>query len=245
MTDIALAIADATIEERLSSLDWQGVASDLWARGFASTSPVLTPEECEQLIALFDDDARFRSRVDMARHRFGEGEYKYFASPLPPVVQALRTGLYPPLAEVANEWMRALGASDEYSPTLDEFLARCAEAGQTKPTPLLLHYEAGGYNCLHQDIYGDVAFPMQVVVLLNRPGVDFDGGEFLLVEQRPRAQSVGEAVRLEQGSLLVFTTRARPVRGSKGFYRGNMRHGVSRVRRGRRYTLGVIFHDAR
>jgi hypothetical protein len=181
----------------------------------------------------------------MARHRFGEGEYKYFAPPLPPLVGELRERLYAPLAGVANRWIEAQGAVERFPATLPGLLARCAKAGQTKPTPLLLHYEAGGYNALHQDLYGDVAFPLQVVGFLSRPGQDYQGGEFLLVEQRPRAQSVAQVVNGAQGTLVAFTTRYRPVRGSKGFYRANVRHGVSRVHRGSRYTLGIIFHDAR
>jgi hypothetical protein len=181
----------------------------------------------------------------MARHRFGEGDYQYLAAPLPPVVQALRVHAYPPLAAVANRWNEALGVPDRYPPTLEAFLTRCRAQGQTKPTPLLLHYEAGGYNCLHQDLYGEVAFPLQLVCFLSRPGVDYSGGEFLLVEQRPRAQSAAEVVTGVQGGLVFFTTRTRPVRGGRGHYRVNVRHGVARIRSGTRYTLGVIFHDAK
>lgn len=230
---------------RLAELDWAGIESALWERGYAATPPVLTRSDCDVLVALYPDDSRFRSRVDMARHRFGIGDYKYFAAPLPGLVRDLRKQLYPPLAGIANRWMDALAATERYPPTLEAFLEQCAARGQTKPTPLLLHYEAGGYNCLHQDLYGDVAFPLQVAAFLSRPGVDYTGGEFLLVEQRPRAQSVGEAIVPEQGALVVFTTSIRPVRGSRGFYRVTIRHGVSRIRSGRRYTLGIIFHDAR
>jgi hypothetical protein len=193
---------------------------------------------------MYGDDGRFRSRIDMARHRFGAGDYKYFADPLPPLVAELRERLYASLAPIADRWMEALGAADRYPPSLPEFLERCAAHGQRRPTPLLLHYEADGYNCLHQDLYGQVAFPLQVVAFLSRPGVDYTGGEFLLVEQRPRAQSKGDVIIGEQGSLLVFTTRFRPTRGAAGWRRVQVRHGVSRVRTGTRYTLGVIFHNA-
>jgi hypothetical protein len=230
----------------LGRLDWASVESSLWERGYAaSPAPVLSADNCRDLAALFEDDARFRSRIDMARFRFGVGEYKYFANPLPPIVRELRAQLYPPLAAIANRWMEALGEQDRYPDSLSAFLDSCAARGQKKPTPLLLRYEAGGYNCLHQDIYGDVAFPLQAVVFLSRPGADYDGGEFLLVEQRPRAQSMGDVVPAQHGGLAIFTTRIRPVRGSRGFYRVQMRHGVSRVHRGVRITLGIIFHDAK
>ncbi len=218
---------------------------ELETAGWARTGPVLTVRQCEELARLYTDETRFRSRVDMARYRFGLGEYKYFAPPLPPLVRQLREVYYPPLAAIANRWQETLGQPERYPPTLAEFLEQCRRAGQTKPTPLLLRYEAGGYNCLHQDLYGDVAFPLQMTCLLSRPGVDFTGGEFLLVEQRPRAQSRGEAIALEQGELVIFTTRRRPARGTRGPYRVVMRHGVSTVRSGVRLTLGVIFHDAR
>jgi uncharacterized protein len=229
---------------RVAALDWSAIERSLDERGHAVTEPLLTPGECEALVGLYDDDTMFRSRVDMTRHRFGEGEYKYFAAPLPPLVGALRAELYPPLARIANRWSHRIGDGARYPETLDEFLARCAEAGQTKPTPLVLRYEAGGYNCLHQDVYGSVAFPLQALVPLSRPGVDYTGGELLFVEQRPRAQSAGEAVLPPQGALVFFTTRTRPVAGARGHYRVNVRHGVSRVRSGTRHTLGVIFHDA-
>ena len=233
-----------TIAERLARLDWPALEAGLWERGWASAPGVLTREECDRLIRAYADDARFRSRVDMERHRFGVGDYKYFARPLPPLVEQLRVAAYPRLAGVANAWAEALGSRERFPAALEAFLARCAKAGQTKPTPLLLHYEAGGYNCLHQDVYGSVGFPFQIVGFLSRPGEDYEGGEFLLVEQRPRAQSAGEAIVGRQGELLVFANRIRPARGARGFYRVNVRHGVSRVRRGTRYTLGVIFHDA-
>jgi hypothetical protein len=233
------------IAARIEGLDWPALEQSLWELGYARTPAVLTPDECAGLVALYGDEARFRSRVDMARYRFGVGDYKYFAAPLPPLVDALRIGFYPPLARIANRWQAALGVAVRYPPDLAGLLAHCARHGQTKPTPLLLHYEAGGYNCLHQDLYGEVAFPLQLTCFLSRRGVDYQGGEFLLLEQRPRAQSRGEAIATEQGEVLVFATRHRPVEGARGFYRAAMRHGVSRLLGGRRYTLGVIFHDAR
>lgn len=233
------------IAERLERLDWETLAQSLWQNGYAKMPQLLTPEECAELVALYPDESRFRSRVDMARFRFGVGEYKYFADPLPSVVQALRVHAYPRLAPIACRFMEALGFRDRYPSDLEDFLKRCARRGQTRPTPLLLYYEAGGYNCLHQDIYGDVVFPLQLTVLLSRRGADYEGGEFLLVEQRPRAQSRGEVVPLEQGEAVIFATRYRPLAGSRGYYRANLRHGVSRIVRGRRYSLGVIFHNAK
>jgi hypothetical protein len=232
------------IARRVAALDWPAIETSLSELGYAKTPPLLTPAECADLVALYPDDTRFRSRVDMARYRFGMGDYKYFAAPLPPLVAALRQAAYPPLARVANRWARALGARTPYPDDLDGLRARCARHGQTKPTPLLLHYEAGGYNCLHQDLYGDVAFPLQLTCFLSRRGVDYEGGEFLLVEQRPRAQSRGEAIQTEQGECVIFTTRHRPLAGARGHYRVTVRHGVSRVHAGTRYTLGIIFHDA-
>jgi uncharacterized protein len=233
------------IEARLGRFDWDAIERSLWERGYARTPALLTAAECAGLVGLYGDDRRFRSRVDMARHRFGVGDYKYFAAPLPPLVGGLRRHAYPRLAAVANRWEAALGGDVRYPDDLAGLLARCRRHGQTKPTPLLLHYEAGGYNCLHQDLYGDVVFPLQLTCFLSRPGVDHEGGEFLLVEQRPRAQSRGEVVVPAQGEGVVFTTRHRPLRGARGWLRVNVRHGVSRVHRGSRYTLGVIFHDAR
>jgi hypothetical protein len=213
-------------------------------QGFALTPPLLTPDECEALAERFDDDARYRSTVDMGRHRFGAGRYRYFADPLPEPVTRVRRELYPSLATLANRWAERLGEPADYPDDLDDFLARCHAAGQTRPTPLILRYGAGGHNTLHQDIYGDVAFPLQAVTVLDRPGEDFTGGEFVLVEQRPRAQSRAHVVGLEPGAFLVFATRHRPVLGARGHYRATMRHGVATVRSGRRTTLGVIFHDA-
>jgi uncharacterized protein len=231
--------------DRLASLAWPALEAQLEAQGYAHAARLLTPPECDALVRLYGDEGRFRNRVVMDRHRFGRGEYKYFGRPLPRLVQQLRAGLYPPLAAMANRWMRCLGAATRFPDGLRGFLGLCARAGQTQPTPLLLRYEAEGYNCLHQDVYGELAFPLQVVVMLSQPGRDHSGGEFLLVEQRPRSQSAGEAITAGQGDMLVFPNRVRPVRGARGFYRVNVRHGVSRVRSGCRLALGLIFHDAR
>jgi hypothetical protein len=229
--------------KRVAELDWAAIGQELADQGYAQTGRLLTPDECQALVALYDERS-FRKRVDMAQHRFGAGEYKYFEYPLPPVVAELRTALYPELARVANHWARIRGAGEDFPASHAEFLGRCRSSGQCKPTPLLLRYEAGGYNCLHQDLYGAVAFPLQAVFLLSRPEEDFTGGEFLLVEQRPRAQSRGEAIAIEQGAAVLFTTRERPVAGTRGSYRVQVRHGLSRVRSGRRFALGIIFHDA-
>ena len=234
------------LKSRLEALDWGAIERSLWEYGYAKTGqPLLTPDECDELVALYADDARFRSTVDMARFRFGVGDYKYFAHPLPELIQELRTHAYPPLAAVANQWEIALGTGTLHPPDLSTLQALCRRRGETKPTPLLLHYEAGGYNCLLQDLYGDVVFPLQITCFLSRRGVDYTGGDFLLVEQRPRAQSRGEAIATEQGEMLVFTTRHRPVETARGYYRAAVRHGVSRITAGTRYTLGVIFHDAK
>ena len=232
----------------MESLDWQAIERSLDADGFARLPALMAPDQCGELAALYTDDARFRSRIDMARFRFGVGEYKYFASPLPLIVRALREELYARLAPIANRWMAAgrhVGRPLQYPTTLDEFLKKCHAAGQTRPTPLLLTYSAGGYNCLHQDLYGDLAFPLQVVFALSRRDVDYSGGEFPLVEQRPRAQSRGHALAIEQGAGVIFATSQRPVAGSRGTYRVVMRHGVSTIRSGARMSLGIIFHDAK
>jgi uncharacterized protein len=218
--------------------------SSLDARGFAVLERFLTPAECESLRALYENDERFRSRVVMARHNFGRGEYKYFNYPLPPLVARLRETLYPQLAGIANGWNEAMGLAVRYPTQLAEFLRRCHEAGQKRPTPLLLRYEAGDYNCLHQDLYGEHSFPLQAVFLLSAPGKEFTGGELVLTEQRPRMQSRVNVVHWAQGDAVIFAVNQRPVRGSRGFYRVTMRHGVSQVLSGRRLTLGVIFHDA-
>jgi hypothetical protein len=232
---------DRSIGERLAGLDWSGLTARLDTDGHAVTGPVLTAEECAGLVALYDVETRFRSRVVMARHGFGRGEYKYLAHPLPAVISALRTAL----AMIANRWNKELGIGVRYPDEHAVFLARCHQAGQTKPTPLLLHYEAGDYNCLHQDVYGEHVFPLQVTFLLSEPGRDFTGGEFVLTEQRPRMQSRAEVVSLVQGEGVIFPVRERPVRGTRGHYRVTLRHGVSRLRSGQRFTLGIIFHDAR
>ena len=234
----------ADLRARLDHLDWEEIARGLGDRGYATARGVLRPEECESLVGLYADEARFRKTIDMGQRRFGEGQYRYFAYPLPPLVEGLRHGVYPRLAPIANRWMKTLGIRARYPAGLAQFLARCRRAGQAKPTPLLLRYEAGGYNCLHQDLYGPLAFPLQIAVALSRRGADYTGGDFLLVEQRPRAQSVGHAVPLERGELIVFTNHLRPAQGARGHYRVNVRHGVSPLLTGLRLTLGVIFHDA-
>ncbi len=238
----------SSIEKRIDALDWSALEHSLSARGYAITAPTLTSAECAAVIALYSNEARFRSHIIMERHRFGVGDYKYFSHPLPQSVASLRTSAYPHLAKVANEWALALGDRSARSPFPADhaaFLKLCHKAGQTRPTPLVLHYEAGGYNCLHQDLYGEIAFPLQMVFLLGQQGRDWQGGEFVLVEQQPRAQSKAEVVAADQGQAIVFTTRYRPVKGSRGFYRVNLRHGVSRVHTGTRFTLGIIFHDAK
>ncbi len=229
----------------LEALDWAAVAAELDTQGCAVLPGVIAPAQAETVAAAYEADTLFRSRVVMARHGFGKGEYKYFAYPLPALVQALRDALYPPLAAIANRWNESLGGDARFPDTHEAFLVRCHEAGQTKPTPLLLHYEAGDYNCLHQDLYGEHVFPLQVAFLLSAPGRDFTGGEFVLTEQRPRMQSRAEVVPLGQGDGVIFPVHHRPVQGTRGVYRVNMRHGVSRVRSGRRRTLGIIFHDAK
>jgi hypothetical protein len=235
---------EVTIAARVAALDWAAIASALDTSGCATTGPVLTPDECAALAGCYEEEVPFRSRIVMARHGFGRGEYKYFAYPLPEIVAALRTALYPSLAEIANRWNDAMGIDVRFPAEHAAYLQRCHKAGQQRPTPLLLQYGEGDYNCLHQDIYGANVFPLQVAFLLSRPGADFAGGEFVLTEQRPRMQSRAEVVPLRQGEGVVFPVHHRPVRGTRGIYRVNMRHGVSRLRSGRRHTLGVIFHDA-
>jgi uncharacterized protein len=232
------------IRARLEALDWPCIAARLDADGYAIIGTVLSLGECGSLAATYEANERFRSRVVMARHGFGRGEYKYFAHPLPHVVASLRTALYPQLSGIANRWNETLGIDVRYPPEHAAFLDRCHRAGQTKPTPLLLQYGEGDYNCLHQDLYGDHVFPLQVAFLLSVPGEDFTGGEFVLTEQRPRMQSRAEVVPLGQGDGVIFPVHHRPVYGTRGFYRVNLRHGVSRVRSGHRQTLGIIFHDA-
>ena len=227
----------------MTDIDWTAVAADLDTHGCARIPRLLEPAACETIAAHYDGDG-YRSTVVMARHGFGRGEYRYYAYPLPDPVQALRTALWPPLAEIANRWNTTLGEPARYPAEHAEYLARCHAAGQVRPTPLVLRYGPGDYNCLHQDLYGEHVFPLQAAILLSEPGRDFEGGEFVLTEQRPRMQSRVEVVPLRQGDAVVFPVHHRPVRGGKGVYRVNMRHGVSRLRAGRRHTLGIIFHDA-
>ena len=241
----AAAAVSVPVLDRLTSLDWPELADDLDSDGCALIRNVLSPDECAGLFESYRNDALFRSRVVMKQHGFGRGEYKYFTYPLPEMVSSLRTALYPPLAAIANRWNAAMGIDVSYPDSHEAFLGRCHDAGQTKPTPLLLRYEAGDYNCLHQDVYGEHVFPLQVAFLLSEPDRDFTGGEFVLTEQRPRMQSRVEVVALERGAGVIFPVRHRPVRGGRGTYRVNLRHGVSRVRSGHRATLGIIFHDAR
>lgn len=227
-----------------SEAQWPGLLATLDARGYAVLPGLIDPVECRDLAGLYEDDAAFRSRVVMARHNFGSGEYKYLRYPLPPTVARLRAALYPRLAPLANQWHERLRLAQHFPATLAEYLARCHAAGQQRPTPLILKYEEGDYNRLHQDLYGEHVFPVQATILLSRPGQDFAGGEFLLVEQRPRMQSQGEVVPLGHGDAVIFAVNHRPVAGARGFYRATMRHGVSRLHSGRRFTLGIIFHDA-
>jgi hypothetical protein len=218
--------------------------SALDAQGWTTLPELVAPEQCRELAALYDDHGIYRSHIQMARHGFGQGEYKYFSYPLPDLVQRLREQLYPPLAEVANHWNDLLGIDVHYPAKLEDFLARCHAAGQTRPTPLLLRYAQGDYNCLHQDVYGEHLFPLQLTVLLSSPGEDFEGGEFVLVEQRPRMQSRAMVVPLRQGDAVVFAVNQRPAQGTRGAYRVTLRHGVSQIRSGHRQTAGIIFHDA-
>jgi hypothetical protein len=241
----ARVTAEAAAPAAVARIPWPKVAAEIDAQGCATISPLLTPRQCRALSALFASEQPFRRRVVMAQHGYGRGEYKYFAHPLPPLVEALRTALYPPLAGIANRWNEAMGVGGRYPAEHAAFLERCHLAGQTRPTPLLLQYAAGDYNCLHQDLYGEHVFPLQAAILLSEPGEDFTGGEFVLTEQRPRMQSRVEVVPLRQGEAVVFPVRERPVNGTRGTYRVTMRHGVSRLRSGRRHTLGIIFHDAK
>jgi hypothetical protein len=232
------------IAARLAALDWPALGRAIAELGYARSGPLLDGAECAGLIALYDEDAHFRRTIDMARFRFGEGEYRYFADPLPEPVRALRHGLYPHLAPIANEMMAALRRPHRYPVRLDDFLAHCHAAGQTRPTPLLLRYRQGGFNCLHRDLYGEVLFPLQATLCLSRPGRDYDGGAFILAEGRPRQQTRAEAIDLRQGEMILFPTADRPVAGARGPLAAAMRHGVSRLTRGERYALGIIFHDA-
>lgn len=229
---------------RLAAVDWAAVATDLDAQGFAVLPGLLRPEECDRTAGLYDQSGGFRSHVVMGRHGFGRGEYRYFSYPLPPLVQGLRERLWPHLAPIANRWHEAMGMAARFPGAHAEFLGRCHDAGQRRPTPLLLRYGQGDYNCLHQDLYGEHVFPLQAAVLLSEPGRDFEGGEFVLTEQRPRMQSRVMVVPLKQGDGVVFAVNSRPVAGTRGIYRVTMRHGVSALHSGSRHTLGVIFHDA-
>ena len=237
--------SSSDIAARVDAIDWAQATSELDAQGCAVLRGLLTPEECAALAAMYPDDSHFRSRIVMGRHGFGRGEYKYFSYPLPDLIAELRPVLYPRLIGIANRWNEAMGIDIRYPASHAAFLKRCHEAGQTRPTPLLLQYEAGDFNCLHQDLYGEHVFPLQVAILLSKPGRDFAGGEFVLTEQRPRMQSRAEVVPLAQGDAVAFAVHHRPVQGTRGTYRVNMRHGVSRLRSGHRHTVGVIFHDAK
>ncbi len=231
-------------EARVAANDWPALAAELNAYGCAVLPRLFSPEECRAIAALYADERHFRSRVVMARHGFGKGEYQYFKRPLPDLVSDFRAALYPPLAGIANAWKESLDSEDRFPADHATYLKRCHDAGQTRPTPLLLQYGPGDYNCLHQDLYGEHVFPLQAVVLLSEPGKDFDGGELVLTEQRPRMQSRAQVLLLRRGDAAIFAVRERPVQGTRGAYRVNMRHGVSRVRAGLRHTLGIIFHDA-
>lgn len=240
----ASVLPDRPVDERVASLDWPRIEDELDSFGCATAAGLLDPQECDRLAGLYMQDAIFRSRVVMERHGFGRGEYKYFAYPLPDIVGTLRGALYPHLVAVANRWNEALRIGVRYPSLHRDFIERCHRAGQTRPTPLLLRYKAGDYNCLHQDLYGEHVFPIQAAILLSEPGKDFTGGEFVITEQRPRMQSRAEVVTLNKGDAVIFTVNSRPVQGTRGIYRVNLRHGVSRLRSGYRHTVGVIFHDA-
>jgi len=242
---VSIKTASAPVDARVGRYDWGALTSELCLHGCVVIEKLLEPKECALIAALYAQEEHFRSHIHMARHGFGRGEYRYFKYPLPDLLGELRTALYPRLANVANDWNELLGTAERYPETHAEFLSLCHGAGQTRPTPLLLQYGPGDFNCLHQDLYGDLAFPIQVAILLSKPRHDFTGGEFVLTEQRPRMQSRVEVVPLTQGDAVAFAVHNRPVQGSRGSYRVNMRHGVSRVRSGKRHTVGIIFHDAR
>ena len=244
MTRPAPARAAAALSTRLEALSWPQMAEQLDRVGFATTGPLLDAAQCRSLVTAYPDDELFRKTIIMQRHGYGSGAYKYFRYPLPEIVQALRTALYPPLAAVANRWQEMLRTPQRYPDTLEAWLARCHRGGQTRPTPLLLTYGTDDYNCLHRDLYGELVFPLQATILLSDPDADFTGGEFVLVEQRPRQQSAAEVVPLRQGEAVIFAVNERPARGARGVHRRALRHGVSRIRSGERRTLGIIFHDA-
>jgi hypothetical protein len=235
----------ASAEQRVQKFDWSAVSSDLDASGCAVLPSLMSPAECADIASLYPHEMHFRSHIHMARHGFGKGEYRYFKYPLPDLIGDLRTSLYAHVAPLANAWNERMNIATRYPEVHADYLKVCHKAGQTRPTPLLLQYIAGDFNCLHQDLYGELAFPLQVTVLLSSPGDDFTGGEFVLTEQRPRMQSRVEVVPLQQGDAVLFAVHNRPVQGTKGKYRVNLRHGVSRIRSGQRHTLGIIFHDAK
>jgi hypothetical protein len=237
--------AASTPIERVAAFDWNQAQEELGSQGAAVLEKLMTPEECAEIAALYPEEQHFRSHVVMSRHGFGKGEYRYFSYPLPDLIEGIRTALYPRLAPIANAWNERMTIATRYPPSHIAFLDLCHQAGQQRPTPLLLQYGPGDYNCLHQDLYGELAFPLQVAVLLSEPGRDFSGGEFVLTEQRPRMQTRAEVVPLRQGDAVAFAVHHRPVEGTRGSYRVNLRHGVSRVRSGQRHTLGIIFHDAK
>lgn len=230
--------------KNIETLDWKHITEDLHSKGYGLIEQVLSPAECDELIASYNEPAHYRKTIVMERYRFGLGEYKYFQYPLPDIIQELRESIYAKLAPVANKWMQVLNISQHYPTAFQEFQTQCHEKQQTRPTVLILKYGEGGHNTLHQDLYGDIFFPIQLVIFLSEPGEDYEGGEFVLTQQTPRAQSKAIVLRPEKGDILLFTTNFRPVKGTKGYYRVNMKHGVSEVRSGNRYTLGVIFHDA-
>lgn len=233
------------IKSRIETLDWCSLEDQLEENGYALSEPVLSARECVELITTYGNDDAFRSTVIMQRHNFGRGEYRYFRAPLPKIVADLRESFYGPLAAIANRWAARTKQQNLFPATLKEFLDRCHRHGQSQPTPLMLHYEVADYNCLHQDVYGEIGFPLQAACVLNSHDIDYTGGEFLLNELRPRAQTRGEAITIDRGRFIIFPNRIRPVKGTRGDYRVSMRHGVSRVRSGRRYALGIIFHDAK
>jgi len=232
------------MKETIEKLDWNAISNQLNEYGYALVEKVITGDECDQLAKGYDQTNLYRKTINMERYRFGQGEYKYFNYPLPLIIEEIRNHVYPHLAPVANNWMRVLNINKQFPEIHKELLDECHAHQQTRPTPLILRYDKGGYNTLHQDLYGDIYFPMQLVLFLDEPGKDYDGGEFVLIEQRPRAQSKAIVLKPGKGSMLIFTTNFRPVKGAKGYYRVNMKHGVSEVTSGRRHTLGIIFHDA-
>ncbi len=232
------------ILQKIKNTDWQHIAEEMHQKGYAVLSDLLSGDECENLKSGYDHPLPYRKTVVMARHRFGLGEYKYFNYPLPELIQTIRTNIYPYLADIANSWFKALQIASSFPPDHAEFLQQCHTNGQQKATSLILKYEKGGFNTLHQDLYGEVYFPIQIVIMLSKPDIDFTGGEFILTQQVPRAQSKAVVVKLQKGDALIFTTHFKPEKGTKGYYRVNMKHGVSEVREGNRYALGIIFHDA-